>query len=126
MAGTRWVRLDVDYFENPKTLGVGRAGRELHLRSICWAQRYLTDGELPAAAVVELTRHAGLSPARRAAVEELLVTHRLWIPTENGYELHDFVSMNGTRAQAEAERAGWRNRQRASRAARGGNGDVTA
>ena len=49
MSGTRWVRLDADYFRNPKVLAAGRDGRDLHLASICWMEgKDQLDGLIPA------------------------------------------------------------------------------
>jgi hypothetical protein len=114
MAGTRWVRLDVDYFGNPKTLAAGRDGRDLHLASICWTARFLTDGRIPASAVASIAAEAGVT--RRAA--DLVVAAGLWTPNGDGYVLHDFVEMNGSRSAVELDRERWRERQRRYRASR--------
>lgn len=117
MAGNRWVRLDVDYFSNPKTLEAGPLGRAAHLASICWVGRHLTDGEIPAQAIPMILRDAG---APRKATE-LLIGAGLWVPNGgSSLELHDFVEMNGSRADVEAEREAWRERQRRARARRNG------
>lgn len=117
MAGPRWVRLDVDYFHNPKVLAAGRDGRDLHLASICWVGRYLTDGFIPYDAVDALARDAGV---RAPGAVERAVIAGLWLPSDNGhgagYDLHDFVEMNGSRVDVEREREQWRERQRRARA----------
>lgn len=110
MAGPRWVRLDVDYFRNPKVLVAGRDGRDLHLASICWVGSYLTDGHIPLEAVDELARTAGVR--RTADAVDRTITAGLWIPNGAGYDLKDYVDMNGTRAEAEREREMYRERQR--------------
>lgn len=117
MAGPRWVRLDIDYFHNPKVLTAGRDGRDLHLASICWVGRYLTDGHIPAQAVRAIMHDAGVTHAAVDAV----VAARLWTPNGDGYELHDFVAMNRSRADIETERGLARERARRSRASRGGH-----
>lgn len=112
MAGVRWVRLDVDYFHNPKVLTAGRAGRDLHLASICWVGSQLTDGHIPTQVVPMLIRDAGV---RRDAVDAVCDAG-LWIPNGSSFHLHDFVTMNGSRAEVEHERELNRARQRAFRA----------
>lgn len=109
MAGTRWVKLDVDYFTNPKIAIAGREGRDLHLVSICWVGRHLTDGFIPSEVVTDLAHLASTNRTRAVAHA---VNAGLWLPTDDGYVLHDFVTMNGTRADVEKEREQWRERQR--------------
>jgi hypothetical protein len=111
MAGTRWIRLDVDYFANPKTLNAGRDARDLHLASICWVGRYLTDGHIPPEAVDAIARDAGLANRHRAPALQRIIGAGLWVPNGSGFDLHDFVEMNGTRADFERERNLFRARQ---------------
>jgi hypothetical protein len=126
MAGQRWVRLDVDYFSNPKALAAGRDGRDLHLASICWVGRYLTDGYIPAAAIADISHAAGVPNRHVHHGIERAVFAGLWVPNGDGFELHDFVAMNGTRADVERERDAWRARQRRARARQGGHGETEA
>lgn len=115
MAGPRWVRLDVDYFDNPKVLAAGRDGRDLHLASICWVGAQVTDGAIPAQVVPTLMRDAGVP--RRAI--ELVVAAGLWIPNgSSSFELHDYLEMgNPSRASVERERQRWRESKRRRRGA---------
>jgi len=116
MAGARWVRLDVDYFRNPKALAAGRDGRDLHLASICWVGGQLTDGIIPAPVVPMICRDAGVEPH----AVDLAVAAGLWTPNGgSAFELHDFVEMNGSRSDVERARAQWRERQRRFRARHG-------
>lgn len=115
MAGYRWVRLDVDYHQNPKVLAAGRNGRDLHLASICWVARYLTDGFVPVDAVPVIATDAGLIGRARPSAVTAVVRAGLWIPTANGYTLNDFVAMNGSRKDVDRERELWRARQRRRR-----------
>lgn len=114
MAGTRWVRLDVDYFLNPKATAAGRDGRALHLASICWSHAQLTNGHVPAAVVPVLLQVAGVP---RSAIDQVLGAG-LWVTNGVGFEIHDFVEMNGSRDDVERERERWRDRQRRYRESR--------
>lgn len=111
MAGPRWVRLDVDYFHNPKALAAGRNGRDLHLASICWVGSQLTDGHIPVAAVPSIAADAGLTVRQQKAAVERAVISGLWLPTQHDFYLKDFVEMNGSRADVERERELYRQRQ---------------
>lgn len=115
MGGTRWIRLDVDYFTNPKCVAAGPDGRALHLASICWVGQHLTDGHIPATIVAMLCRQAGVT--KRAA--DRLVDAGLWLPTEGDYYVKDYLEMNDSRAKTERTRENWRQRQRDFRNRRG-------
>lgn len=106
------MKLDVDYFGNPKTLAAGRNGRDLHLASICWVARYLTDGFVPADAVATIARDAGLNGALPRDAVERVVAAGLWIPNGHGYDIKDYVETNGSRADYERARELFRIRQR--------------
>jgi hypothetical protein len=108
MAGPRWVKLDVDYFRNPKALAAGRNGRDLHLASICWVHAQLTDGEIPPTALSTILRDAGVPTSAVARV----VAAGLWVPNGSGYHLHDYTEMNGTRVEHEQSHALYLERQR--------------
>lgn len=120
MAGSRWVRLDVDYFRNPKALQAGRDGRALHLAAICYSGAQLTDGEIAGDAMRMVLGDAAVP--RRAV--DLCVEAGLLLPSERGFVVHDFTATNGTReevleriAAENARKARWR----ASRAGRNGH-----
>lgn len=119
MAGSRWIKLDVDYFGNPKVLTAGHPGATLHVAAICWAGRYLTDGDIPLDAVPIIAHDAGVEPRVTEQTLTRLVGAGLWIPTDTGFVLHDFAAMNLSRAEVERARkatrervARWRERSR--------------
>ena len=111
MAGTRWIRLDVDYFTNPKTMSAGKDGRLLHLASICWVGQHLTDGHIPGDVAPILCRLAGVS---QRAIHQT-VNAGLWLPTEADYYIHDYLEHNSSRGDVERERESWRLRQKRRR-----------
>lgn len=104
MAGGRWVRLDVDYFHNPKVLTAGRNGRDVHLASICWMGRFENDGLIPDSAVRAIADEAGLTWRTRDAAVEAVVDAGLWIPVGCGFELKDYLESNPSKAQRQRER----------------------
>jgi hypothetical protein len=115
MAGTRWVRLDAGYFRNSKVLQAGRDGRALHLASICWSGGEESDGVIPPWALPTLLHDAGVP--RRAV--DALIAAGLWVPSENGvggWVIHDYLSLQPSREELEAERARWAKNKREWRA----------
>lgn len=109
--GYRWVRLDLDYFRNPKARAAGLHGRALHLASICWSAGQLTDGQIATSALPTVLLDAGTS----SRSIDLVVSAGLWVPDGDGYAIKDYSELNPTRASVEAERAQWRERQRRRR-----------
>ena len=100
MAGPRWVKLDVEYFGNPKVVRLSSNAKLLHLASICWAGAMLSDGQIPVEVVSQLC-HA--VKARQRHVDEL-VQHRLWYEVDGDYLIHDYTSMQDSRAIVERKR----------------------
>jgi hypothetical protein len=100
MAGPRWCKLDVDYFANPKSARAGRDGRLLHLAAICYCASQETDGHITAEIVPVLLRQAGVS---KGAVARL-VHVGLLVPVGDGFEVHDYLAMQDSRATIELRR----------------------
>lgn len=117
MAGD-WVRLDADYFSNPKVLAAGRDGAALHLASICWCAMHETDGRVPKVALPTIMSWAGV---HRRAVDAAMAAG-LWVANGDGFVVHDFDVMNGSQSQAHRQRQQWRERQRRSRESRKDHG----
>lgn len=108
---SRWVRLDADYFSNPKAEHAGLHGRALHLASICWSGQHLQDGLIPGHMVRKL---CGLAGVNRQAVDKV-VDAGLWLPLGSNFQLKDFTDFNQSRAQHDREREEWKLRQRKHR-----------
>ena len=49
-----WVRMDDGFAEHPKTSEIGAKGIATHIRGLCYASRYLTDGILSTAVITQL------------------------------------------------------------------------
>lgn len=112
MAGSRWVRLDADYFSNQKVLAAGRNARDLHLASMCWMGRHENDGLIPEAVVESIAAEAGLSWRTTPGAVDAAVRAGLWIPLGLGFELKDWLELNPSHAQRERDRAATRARQK--------------
>lgn len=119
-----WARVDDGILDNPKIARAGVFGFALHMAAITWCCRNLTDGFIPSARVTALldlsrvmfdesnplalidgpscgTITEGLSAI---TIAEHLVDIGLWEVAKGGYELHDFLEYNPSRAQVDAKR----------------------
>jgi hypothetical protein len=106
-----WVNLDDGFPDHPKVAGLSDRAFRLQVSGICYANRHLTDGIVPASVVPRLV---GVPPGR-ALVE--LIDGALWTPilgSTEAYSIHDYLDWNRSREQVLAER------ERRSRAGRKG------
>lgn len=97
-----WVKVDDQFTDHPKAVEVGPLGVALWLAGMCYCNRFLTEGFIPAAAVPRLMHFEGL--ATHEEVVERLVAAVLWEPTEGGYIVHDYHDYQPSKEQVEAAR----------------------
>ena len=91
MAGTRWVRLDDDYFyHHPKTMQAGKATRTLHLAARSAGRPTPHRRPHPHDVVPILCRLAGVN---HTTVDKL-VNAGLWVRTETDFYIHDYLEHN--------------------------------
>ncbi len=107
-----WVKLDDQFPDHPKLASIGPLAGWVYVSGLCYAARYLTDGFIPLS-VAE--RFAGSSPEVRAN----LCRTSLWVQTEFGYQIHDYLDYNPPAAQVKTERAAAKARMAQKRASDG-------
>lgn len=93
VSGLPWVRLDTTFYENPKILALlaerdGHRALVVYLSALAYSGGHGTDGNI---AAYVLPRLHG-----RKADGDRLVRHGLWKPTETGWEIHDYSTMQQT------------------------------
>lgn len=111
-----WARLDDGYLTHPKVLAADQSAVMLHLASISYCSRELTDGFI-ASGALPLVAVLGKIVEPGAAVEQL-VTLRLWDVAEGGWWVHDYLDYNPSREQVMARREANARRQGRFRAER--------
>jgi hypothetical protein len=133
-----WAKIDDAILDNPKVAKAGIFGFALHVAGIAWCCRNLSDGQIPYSRVTALVTRdrvrfdvanplaladgpssaetkEGLDPY---LVADHLVRCDLWRRTEDGYEIHDFLVYNPSRAETEKRREAELARQKKSRESR--------
>lgn len=102
-----WLRIDDRVRTHPKLVAAGPAAAWFWFCGICYCREHLTDGVIPRGIV------ATLAPGVRGtkALADRLVAAGLWHVHPDGYEVHDFLDWNPTRASVEAQRAADRARK---------------
>lgn len=118
-----WVRLDDKAMDHPKILLLTDSQFRLWIKGLCYAQKHLTDGFIPALALKPMLPKAGDSTRLCEVV--------LWEVVTDGFQVHDFLQWNDSRERvqerkdaAETEKIahrvrtkGWREKKRAKREA---------
>lgn len=104
-----WVRIDDGFAEHPKLLATTYPALTVALQvaALCYCNRNLTDGFIPAVKVPGLLPLGdGLAPGGDRAVWEVVVEDLLelgiWEPVKGGYSIHDYLEYQPSRADAMA------------------------
>ncbi len=95
-----WSRIDDGFLDHPKVLRAGEDAANLYIRALVWANKHLTDGNVPSEALRAITSKPG---AVKLAAR--LVEAGLWEAQDGGWYIHNFAELNPSRADVEARRA---------------------
>ncbi len=111
-----WVKLDDDFFENPKTGPLSNGAKLLYLAGLTYCAKRLTDGQIDPRGVKAVRAKTG---AGMKVVAELETAGR-WEKNGNGYIVHDYLDYNPPAAKVLAQRKAAK--ERMSRARSGEQG----
>ena len=84
-----YIRVEVDFFDHPKTVAVGDRLAFRHLRALAWCHRHKTDGHLPRAVADRIVGAKGIASLASAG---------LWEACEDGWCIHDYLKHQQSRA----------------------------
>ncbi|TVZ96475.1 hypothetical protein [Streptomyces sp. BK340] len=110
-----WVKLDDRFPSHRKVALLPDRAFRLHVSAICWCSENLTDGRIADRELPLVAKVRGL----KAAAQQL-VDAGLWDRIEGGWEIHDYLDYNPSRAQVLAERKKNAERQERFRQRRNG------
>ena len=105
-----WFKVDDKLHSHPKVLGVPLRSMGLWVLAGAWSADQLTDGFIPRAVLPTL--QAKPSDARD------LVTSGLWLEVDGGWQFHDWLEFQFSRASTLARRAKDAERKAEARAAK--------
>ena len=110
MAGSRWVKLDSDYPQNPKIHALSNEAFRLHVTLIAYCAKELTDGHVNQVGYQICTSLVPIPRRSGTKVWTELVTAGLLEKHSDGWTLHDFLDMNPQleRTIVENRRKRWR------------------
>jgi hypothetical protein len=111
-----WVKLDDEFYINPKVVAAGPLGISLYVCALSYCGKHLTDGFIPRRILPTLLNVEGVWDKTYPAGSEddsswtlretagVLVELGLWEVIDGGYQVHDYLTYNPTREQVEATR----------------------
>lgn len=120
-----WSKFDDQFYLNPKNAAMDRDEQDLYFASIIYANGQLTDGFIPAGVLMMLCIWAKIefeanAQASAQAIANHLIEHGYWENAKGGFQIHDFLDWNPSRAEILALRearseAGKRGGQKSAR-----------
>jgi hypothetical protein len=91
-----WVKIDDKAWAHPKLASLSGNAVRLWVFALCWCNQQETDGAVPKSCL------RVLGGSNKDAQE--LVSAGLWHPTETGWDIHDFLVYQPSKAQLAAQR----------------------
>ena len=107
MTATSWVKLSTSILTDPDIGGLTDAAFRAYIRALAYCGQHLTDGAVSEKALRMLGIHSD-------AVTEL-ATEGLWIITDDGYQVRNYLAHQQSREQVEHARAVDRQRKAEAR-----------
>ena len=92
-----WLRIDDSFGEHPKIQELSADAFRLHVRAMCHAAKYLTDGFISSGTAKRM------DPKYLTSTREL-VAQKLWERCAGGYRIHDWLNYNPSRLDVESIR----------------------
>jgi hypothetical protein len=103
-----WIKIDDQYSHHPKIIITGAIGVAIHVASLCYSSRYLTDGFIPQNAlplVLSIIDGPGIIPEIKAMNwPQIMVDSGLWEKADGGYLIHDYLVYNPRKDKVLADR----------------------
>jgi len=101
-----WVRLDDNFADHPKVMGLSDSAFRLYIESLCYANRYLTDG------IISVNAFRKISGSDDDAIQ--LIHNKLWCfhAEQNEYEILSYTEYQPTKNKVSEKRDQARERVR--------------
>ncbi len=100
-----WIKLDDKTPRHPKVAGLSDRAKWAWLSSLCYASEFLTDGVVPMAFIVTVSRR----------LREEIVAAGLWREAGNQIVIHDYLDHQTSKESVQKERRRNRERRNAGR-----------
>ena len=120
-----WVRLDDNFADHPKVIALSDTAFRLYIEALCYSNRQLTDGFIPMAVYLKLSKNDDADYLIEAGLWELVHRTITGSSVTNGYQIRSYTEYQPTREKVEEKREQAKERLRRYREGLKGNADET-
>jgi len=99
-----WAKIDDQFTDHEKVVGLSLAAKGLWLCGLVYSARRLTDGFVSEDVVARECYNAESDSLTWTELSNELVNAGLWERAERGFQIHDYLEYNPSKAQVQAER----------------------
>lgn len=96
-----WFKLDCNFADNPKLQAVGIHAAWSYLRGLAYCMSHLTDGAIPYKVAHQI---ASKQSIKRLTSIRIPGEFPLWLNSGSGYQVHDYLKHQKSKAQIEQRR----------------------
>lgn len=119
-----WVRLDDNFADHPKVIALSDSAFRLYIEALCYSNRQLTDGFIPNAVYLKLSREDEADYLIDAGLWEQVNGNVISPELTTGYQIRSYTEYQPTREKVEEKREQAKERLRRYREKQG-NADET-
>jgi hypothetical protein len=94
-----WARFDERFPWHRKVRRIPDAAFRLHVSAVCWCSEHLTDGFVPAGDLLLVS-----DVKRPGSAVGALVSAGMWELADDGWQIHDYLDYNPSKAEVEEKR----------------------
>jgi len=99
-----WAKIDDQFTDHEKVVGLSLAAKGLWLCGLVYSARRLTDGFVSEDVVARECYNAESDSLTWPELSNELVNAGLWERADRGFQIHDYLEYNPSKAQVQAER----------------------
>jgi len=120
-----WVRLDDNFADHPKVIALSDTAFRLYIEALCYSNRQLTDGFIPNAVYLKLSKDDEADYLIEAGLWERVHGNVISPELTTGYQIRSYTEYQPTREKVEEKREQAKERLRKYRESQKGNADET-
>ena len=120
-----WVRLDDNFADHPKVIALSDTAFRLYIEALCYSNRQLTDGFIPNAVYLKLSKDDEADYLIEAGLWETVRGNVISPDLTTGYQIRSYTEYQPTREKVEEKREQAKERLRKYREGQKGNADET-
>lgn len=98
-----WVRIDDEMYQHPSIMQAGALAFAMQVAGLCYCNRYLTDGFIPASVVPVLVNLGNYATWQEVVAS--LIEHKIWEEVDGGYAIRNYLKYQPSREKVLAKRA---------------------